>query len=853
MEYWAKTTKYGAPGIDVSQHMLRVALVAKLLAEQKSSLFKFAGLDFSAISYLAGLHDVGKISPGFQSKCRTWLEKNGLLEESIRNGWVNLEDDHSKVTQFTVQRLLAEDGFGMSRENAIWWAASIGGHHGRLHNPGDRGLPEGAGMCNDEWEELRRAAAMKLLQIMDMDQIISLPSVFPDSPALWLVAGLTSIADWIGSDEDFFPEDKELAAYEIETRAAQALESIGMQPTQIRQGLSFIDMFPKLTTGPNSLQTTAMEYIRTPGIYAIEAPMGMGKTEAALACAYHLLCAGAATGIYFALPTQATSNRIYLRLDDFVSLICPDATSTRLIHANSWLREDIAQLKPASTLHEDDDARRGRDWFASAKRALIAPFGVGTVDQALLSVVAAKHFFVRRFAFAEKVVIIDEVHSYDVYTGTLIGTLCAELQKLGCTIILLSATLTRTRRNALLESPSDANNNSSPEPYPLISGRTLEGQPLAPVKANGPVSKTVSIRFYAEDEALKHGIEYARKGACILWVCNTVARAQQTYRHVNDLAHNSITTGLLHARFPFFRRQELEDYWMFVLGKEGERPKSCILVSTQIVEQSVDLDADLIITELAPTDMLLQRMGRLWRHIRANRPLNHPEYWIIREEESLDKLKDLSPTAIKKTLGTKAKVYFPYVLLRTLDVWTHRQTLSLPDNIRTILEETYVDRDELPEPWLKLRTEIEGEGYAKRMRAEMASNIFNPALPDDEGVQTRLNDVPMVSLILAQYCNKKRIILINGETCRLDSEDFDLNAARSLHRNLAKVPKWAFDQFRNSKVTERYVRGDQAIALLGADNLITINGLQQDVKLHWDNNYGIEILLKKGVDNESCD
>jgi CRISPR-associated endonuclease/helicase Cas3 len=849
MEYWAKTIKDGTPGIDVSQHMLRVALVAKLLAEQKSSLFELNVLDSSVISYLAGLHDIGKISPGFQSKCHIWLEQNDLLEESIRNGWGNLEDDHSKVTQFTVQRLLAEDGFGMSHEDAIWWAASIGGHHGRLHNPGDRGLPEIAGMCNDEWEKLRRAAAMKLLQIMDMDQIISLPSVIPDSPALWLVAGLASIADWIGSDENFFPENQELAAHEIKTCAAQALESIGMHPPQIRQGLTFIDMFPKLTTGPNSLQTTAMEYIRTPGIYAIEAPMGMGKTEAALACAYHLLCAGTATGIYFALPTQATSNRIYLRLDDFVRLICPDATSTRLIHANSWLREDVTQLKPASTLHEDDDARRGRDWFASAKRALIAPFGVGTVDQALLSVVAAKHFFVRRFALAGKVVIIDEVHS-DVYTGTLIGTLCVELQKLGCTIILLSATLTRKRRNALLESPSDADNKSSSEPYPLISGLTLEGRPLAPVKAEGPVSKTVSIRFYAEDEALKQGIEHARKGACILWVCNTVARAQQTYRRLNDLARNSIATGLLHARFPFFRRQELEDYWMSVLGKDGERPKGCILVSTQIVEQSVDLDADLIITELAPTDMLLQRMGRLWRHVRAIRPLAQPEYWIIREKESIDKLKELSPLAIKKTLGTKARVYFPYVLLRTLEAWSKRPTVTLPGEIRTILEETYADRDDT---WLVLRNEIEGEGYARRMKAEMAANIFNPALPDEEGVQTRLNDVPMVSLILSRHCDKKKLVLINSESCWLDSEDFDLNAARSLHRNLVRVPKWVFNKFRYSKKTERYVRGDQAIALLGNNNFIEINGLKRDVKLSWDNNYGIEILFEEGVDNESCD
>ena len=832
--------------------MRRVATVARLLVEQIPEFWEHWHVNPTAISFLGGLHDVGKISPGFQSRCRAWLEQNDLLEESVRNGWVNAERDHSKVSQFALQRLLMEPVFCMSRSSAIWWAAAIGSHHGRLHFPGERGLPEKPGMCIDKWEQERRDTALQLLRELNLGSRMAtlLPDIDAESPVLWLIAGLISVADWIGSDENSFPVNRELTVEEILTYAACSIESIGLQTPEIRRGLSFPDLFP---FPANSLQRASAEYIRTPGVYVIEAPMGMGKTEAALGCAYQLICSGNATGLYFALPTQATSNRIHIRLVDFVHRICPDAPSTKLIHSNSWLLDNIAQLEPSSTSNDIDDARRGRDWFASAKRALIAPFGVGTIDQALLSIVAAKHFFVRRFALARKVVIIDEVHSYDVYTGTLIGTLCAELEKLGCTIILLSATLTRSRRKTFVDPVSNLDEDDILEPYPLISGRPTNGQLLPPIEADGPQQKTVSIKFLGENEAVVQVLEQARGGACVLWICNTVARTQQVFRHILALGGGTVEMGLLHARFPHYRRMELEEHWMLALGKDGPRPPGCILVSTQIVEQSVDLDADLIITELAPTDMLLQRMGRLWRHERNNRPTNSPEYWIISENEPLEELQRMTSLSIKKILGTKARVYAPYVLLRTLEAWVGRQDVTLPDQIRNILKETYADHDDLPESWLELRNEIEGDGYARRMKAEMAANIFNPALPDEEGVQTRLNEMPVVSLILAKCFDGRSIKLINGDGCRLEGDEFRINDARALHRNLVRVPKWVFELFHRTEATARYVRGDQAIAVVEDDGLIKISGLKQGTRITWENVYGIEILQDKGEDNESCD
>jgi CRISPR-associated endonuclease/helicase Cas3 len=853
MKYWAKTTKKGQPGIDVPQHMLRVAVLARMLLSFYNIAERFH-LNPMMASFMAGLHDIGKISPGFLSKCRIWLEQNGLFDESVRNGWVNLERDHSRISQYTVQRMLTDSDFSLPRSSAIWWAAAIGAHHGRLHYPGERGLPEKAGMRPDEWEDKRREAASHLLRDLNLappDVAGSLPDIEAESSLLWLMAGLVSMADWIGSDETFFSEDRELTLEEIIVSATRSLESIGLGMPKIRSGLSFEELFH---FSPNSLQRVAVDYIRTPGIYAIEAPMGMGKTEAALVCAYQLLCTGAATGIYFALPTQATSNRIHVRLHEFVQRICPDAPSTKLIHSNSWLMGDIVHLVPATTSNDEEDARQGRDWFASAKRALLAPFGVGTVDQALLSVVAAKHFFVRRFALSGKVVILDEVHSYDVYTGSLIGTLCEELEMLGCTVILLSATLTRARRRALLEGESDVKEDGVSEPYPLLSGRTANRLTLPTIPADVAQRRKVFLNFAEEAEATSEALKEAVKGACVLWVCNTVARAQEIFRHFHTLTGLNVKMGLLHARFPYYRRMELEEHWMSALGKDGVRPCGCILVSTQIVEQSVDLDADLIVTDLAPTDMLLQRMGRLWRHERKNRPLNKPVYWIISEQVSLGELREMNSSSVKEILGTKARVYAPYVLLRTLNAWKKdRESLMLPDEIRSILEETYADRDDLPGGWLQLRNEIEGDGYAKRMKAEMAANIFNPALPDDEGVQTRLNDIPMVSLVLARQSDRHSIKLMNGEICRLKKDEFHINDAKALHHNLVRVPKWTFDVFRGTEITARYVKGDQALAVVGDDGLINISGLKRGIQLTWDNVYGIEILQDKEDFDEPCD
>lgn len=865
--FWAKTVKKGnaedesAPGIDVFHHTMNVGHVAWCLSDHRQHLQVRFRVSTKVCALLAALHDIGKITPGFQIKCPAWADLNGLKDHAIRFAWDSFEPDHAKVSQFTVQRWLVTQ-FRMKTETANVLAAAVAAHHGRvLCSPAGRGMKADPGrglVDNDEWEAKRRETADELAKVfLNDDQSLRELSVTRDAPELWWLAGLTSVSDWIGSDESYFPADENLPAERSREHAVRALQSIGLESLPIKQSLGFRELFG---FNPNDLQSKCMAVIAKPGIYVIEAPMGIGKTEAALACAYQLMSRGLADGVYFALPTQTTSNRVHKRFKPFVEKICAGVLATRLVHANSWLLKDVNSTTPATTFGAAEDARAGRDWFASAKRALLAPFGVGTVDQALLSVVAAKHFFVRRFALAGKVVILDEVHSYDVYTGTLIRELCQSLRDLSCTVILLSATLTQERRNVLL-GVAQATNSESSDPYPLVSGCPTGGTPIVPQVADAPTATEVQVCFEEESQLLSSVWEHAQFGACVLWICDTVNAAQRVYAHFTGLrkATGGPEIGLLHSRFPLFRREALEEYWMEALGKDGEktgkRPKGCILVSTQVVEQSVDLDADLMVSELAPTDMLLQRIGRLWRHPRAHRPVPTPELWIVSESHSIDELRQGSGAKIKRALGSKAAVYAPYVLLRSLDVWLSRSSVTLPDDIRCILNLTYRDRDDELDSWIELRNELEGDKGALHQVALMNTNVWQVQLDDEEGVQTRVNSYQQVSLVLARSMKNGVVSLLNDELADLAGERFDINAARALHRNLVRVPKVIFDRFTINKETARYVRGEQALGMIGADGLIQIGGLKDGTLLRWDDHAGVATIRddKKETNDEPCD
>lgn len=837
--FWSKTTEDGQPGVSVYQHMINVGRVAQGLAEANPGLLKLFNLRLQEIGALAALHDIGKISPGFQMKCSAWLEKH-RLQEIARRGWKGcMESDHGKVSHAAIQKFLLKQG--LPRKPSSLVACVLGAHHGCLTLPNEGGYRLQKAICesssNIDWEKERNDASSQIWDFFQADK--SYIQLDRDSPACWWLAGLTSIADWIGSDEHFFPPEQEEKTSDVKDLAHERVFSIGLQNPYIRPGLSFYDLFGYQ---PYDMQRKVLSVITEPGVYVIEAPMGMGKTEAALGAAYQLLSAGKARGIYFALPTQATSNRIHIRMDDFIRRISPESPSTKLIHANSWLIESEAIPEPS--IHE----KNGRDWFSSAKRALVAPFGVGTIDQALLGVVAAKHFFVRHFALAGKVIILDEIHSYDTYTGTLVEKLIAALEQLGCTVIVLSATLTAHRKTQLLSLPYVCDIEES-IPYPLITGKR-QGTSITPVDTESPPTRKVYVDFIAENDALAKAVLLAKKGGSVLWICDTVDSAQDTFTRIKPLCDTGIKLGLLHSRFTFNRREELENEWMERLGKDSPTRCGCILVSTQIAEQSVDLDADLVISELAPTDMLLQRMGRLWRHKREWRPNSGPEFCIIEEAENLSSLKVFDTDRIKRTLGGKSYVYAPYVLLRTLDLWKTRfhqndHFISIPDDIRSFLESTYAPMENEPPHWNELSIEWFGSGEAEITLASREVNLWSSSRDDQEGVQTRLNEKPTIPLLLCLKKDKNSFSFIDGSNSVVDNNSFCLSTARSINKNLINIPKYCFeDNAFKSNILSEYIHGNYVIGTVSAENHIEVAGLKNEYSLYYTNDLGLMIVKR---------
>jgi CRISPR-associated endonuclease/helicase Cas3 len=795
---WAKTNSSGLPGISVHDHCVNVGAVAEVIWLMLPKSVREL-LPAGAVT-LAALHDIGKITLGFQVKCSAWLLRHDLPKFGEGEKAMSISD-HALMSQAFLQKQISTA--------AKLWTVAVGAHHGK---PKGRNVKQPIEAAAQWAEENRLAVADRLIKIFGPLPTISVnPDFAQNHSDVWLLAGLITFADWIGSNEKWFSPEHGLSVEDARTRAKHALHEIGWPGGKLRQ-TDFTTAFASRPTEqfvPTALQSAVADLAPEAQIMIVEGPMGCGKTEAALFAAQQLIASGNNAGLYFALPTQVTSNRIHRRVEQFLRNSLDATASFRLAHGNAWLEDafDI-QLRPSypaldATDRSDvfDNLNQARSWFASAKQALLAPYGVGTVDQALQAIVAVKHFFVRRFALAGKVVILDEVHSYDIYTGTLITALIRELVNLRCSVIILSATLTAARRRELLAA-AGFNETESPTAYPLLTSGDTRGN-CQHISTEWHSKREVKLQTNAtsEEETIDELIQRAESGQHVLWIRNTVIEAQQAYRAISgNLREGTVRLGLLHSRFPFQRRAELEEDWLERLGKNRAEDCGSILVATQVVEQSVDIDLDFIVSDLAPTDMLLQRVGRLWRHERASRKTTAPVFWIrIPEFSSADKAVDLA-----RALGRSAKVYAPYVLLRTAEVWRTRDTLVLPSDIRPLLEETYAEAHDESAPCRELHQALEKDKRELASFAEAATLVLGrPALCDSEEVLTRRKGAPTTPVLLVRsiMTGSNRSVTVkslNGDSVEIGEFEWRRVSAKFVHTWTVRAPKWMVPQTASS-------------------------------------------------------
>jgi CRISPR-associated endonuclease/helicase Cas3 len=807
VHFWAKTLPDGQPGISVRDHCLNVGCVAEALLARLPEPLK--ALLPPGAATLAAVHDIGKISPGFQQKCERW-------QISFKRD-LGYEGRHQRISQVFLDSL--------TKNSLCRWAEAVGAHHGRV---------QGNDACGDlggkAWERARRGLSAALVA-----EFQPLPRQDAKTEAVeWLLAGLITLADWLGSDENNFrPEDLGTLDKAVQrAKSDEIVSRLELTGGTLLPDKVFGHVFAHRLKGqsPRPLQDKIIAAAKPkPGVYVIEDVMGSGKTEAALWLAYRLITTGKARGMYFGLPTRVTSDRIHRRVLEFLAEVYPHGVEPPLVHGQAWLRE-MPAVRPAWKERRDESgdetprqqAEAVRKWFASSRRGLLAPFAVGTVDQALLGVIAAKWFFLRQFALAGKVVVLDEVHSYDLYTGTLVQSLVKRLRELQATPVILSATLTAKQRQSLVGETT--NSNPADVPYPAIT-----------IKTGKAAAKVVRVHSHAETKTVKisrvsvpdfdnvtavvaRAGKLAEEGRNVVWIRNTVRHAREAFRKLNgERQGDAFEIGLLHSRFPAFQRasypkssmEELkkhhlhEERWLWMLGKPeppraDARPKGSVLVSTQVVEQSVDIDADVLITDLAPTDMLLQRIGRLHRHDRGDR--GQPTAYVVVPQIITKASRTLAADEIKKALGSVGRVYAPYVLMRTWEQWQRPRVKLCGQVIRQLLEQTYAEDHDDPAGWVELYDDLKAEREWLEKLALSATNVRGqPLRPDEEGLGTRFSRQRQVLLLLVRWIsdrmdkggNPAELHLLNGTKLRVENiRKFNLYVARQLHLNTATVPAW---------------------------------------------------------------
>ena len=682
---------------------------------------------------VAGAHDTGKISPTFQEKIYRGTERYEYNSKSeLEHADPHIETElggHAGVSQAATEKMAV----------GKYIPEILGQHHG--YSP-----PLGYRKADDEcfggktWQARREEFIETLKQALNCDW----PTITSSLQAR-VLAGLTTVSDWIGSSSPFENPD-----YDWHTLIPKALDDAGFVQPKLLSGLTFSGIFG---FSPRELQQKLIEHANQPGVYILEAPMGYGKTEAALYAAYLAMDTGKATGIYFALPTQLTSDKIHDRVNQFLQkILSSDCRHRRalLLHGNAWLTET----------EMGEEGKPGGSWFQSGKRGILAPFAVGTIDQALMAVMNVKHGFVRTFGLAGKVVILDEVHSYDTYTGTILNKLVEALRSIECTVIILSATLTQERRYDLLGTkPTNEN-------YPLISSLP-NNQTLQEVEVEPLVNSEIAINFIHDDNrAIDEALERAEQGQHILWIENTVDNAQKQFRLLAAKAAGSnIECGLLHSRFLKNDRAKNEDNWVRLYGKENpiERQlKGRILIGTQVLEQSLDIDADFLITRICPTDMLLQRLGRLWRHQTTVRPASARQEVYILAPHLTDAIENP-----EKAFDNTARVYSPYILCRSLAVWKDLKKVILPMQIRQLIEETYVEQIDL-EPLCRYKADLIKVKNKLAGLALVGLSQGGKTLPENKA-STRYSEQDTVEVLLIkafQHRDDKSgtdITFLNGE------------------------------------------------------------------------------------------
>ena len=736
----------------------------------------------SVICFLLCLHDIGKFAKKFQAKVPS------LYPDCFGDDPAGLSAHYDHGAGGLRLFDAAAEAFKLPEGTSaqVWrpLISAVTGHHGAppepVFNQSLVGLRTDFGKAGVE-------AAHEFIQ-----QVHALFALPPSLPALdrgrakrasHALAGLAVLADWIGSHQEWFPYCEPVQGldtywHDARGRAARAIAEAGVLPADVAGHLEYGDLIGAGTM-PSPMQdwSRSAELPAGPALFMIEDETGSGKTEAALMLAHRLMKSRRADGLYVALPTMATANAMFERLADaYRRLFAAGAKpSIALAHGARDLHEGFrAAMSHGGRLEAPYTDSGGREeacettasaacaaWIADdRRRAFLADVGAGTIDQALLSVLPSRHQSLRLLGLMRRVLILDEVHAYDAYMQREMERLLEFQAGLGGSAILLSATLPLSIRNRLTAAfakglGGEIDDVSPTMDYPLATVCAAEVRHAERVAGRNGRARTLPVRFLrSSDEALSEVEQAASAGKAVLYIRNTVDDALDAHA---ALTARGLCPHLFHARYALIDRLSVEKRVVKMFGKcstPAERA-SQVLIATQVVEQSLDLDFDALITDLAPIDLLVQRAGRLWRHDRPGRE-GRPELLVVGPKPVADADEEWFSRAFPRA----AYVYKDHARLwLTAKVLEDTGVIKSPVGLRALVESVYGEDIEVGIPDDLLGSFFDAEGRAGAERGVATANALDfakgyvrdgGAWDSDVRTPTRLDDDPGIALRLAR-------------------------------------------------------------------------------------------------------
>ena len=652
-------------------------------------------------AFLALVHDIGKATVGFQYKIAfNAPERAGLLMRCLGiPDRMDMSGIQKTPHAYAGEAILIYSGCTKSL------AAVVGSHHGvpaeyvtdltgrqsDIENyrvffgdtEKDRKTLEAA------WKHIFKDALIKA----GFDNGNELPDI--NSQAQMLLSGLLITADWIASNTKLFPLisiDDDGDEINLDERADTALADLGFTEkwTAGRKSYGVEDFKDTFGFLPNDVQKCMIDVVGKtddPGLFILEAPMGCGKTEAALSCAELTAARCKKNGLFFGLPTQATANGIFPRIIAWAEKQSGDFFhSIQLQHGNAALNETFKNIQQGIPGQESDSGVIVHSWFCDKKKSCLADFVTATVDQLLMLALKRRHVMLLHLGLSEKVVIIDEVHAYDAYMNKYLERSLQWLGTYHTPVILLSATLPSKRRMSLVR--AYLGKKTSDEAfekniaYPLLTW-TDGGKIMQKALPDNSKKRTVHVIKCKKEKFISTVRDAVSSGGCVGIIMNTVKRAQSAAA----LIRSEITENVLlyHAQYIMPDRSSKEDELLKRTGRSStpEARRGLVIIGTQVLEQSLDIDFDLLITDICPVDLLLQRIGRLHRHTRV-RPdkLGQPVCYVLTDEYE------------DNSSGSKT-IYGTWLLRKTLENLS--EAVILPDDISPLVQEVYDSFDESEE------------------------------------------------------------------------------------------------------------------------------------------------------------